>query len=147
MMKALLITLALFASFISSAQNFAVWTHQAANTKAFRDGCPGEWPYVAQDIGEKTIPADLVARGWKQMTKAELEAVRTALAQAKEAWNLAQEAAATTPKRDRDALIRQAKADLTTIVDSSGTLTAAQLSNAVRTLARTLRALIEDLGY
>lgn len=90
-MKSLLITIALFASFIASAQNFAVWTHQAANTKAFRDGCPGEWPYVAQDIGTKTIPADLVTRGWKQMTKAELDTVLKTLESAKEAWNKAQE--------------------------------------------------------
>lgn len=92
-MKSLLLTLALFASFVASAQNFAVWTHKAANTKAFRDGCPGEWPYVAQDIGEKTIPADLVARGWQQMTKAELAASIALLEQDKEAWNKAQEEA------------------------------------------------------
>jgi len=146
-MRTLLISISLFVSLIAGAQNFAVLTHGAAGTDEFKRGCPGGWPYAVKDIGAASIPADLLSQGWQQMTKAQLDAVRTSLAGAKETWNLAQEAAATTPKRDRDALIRQAKADLTVIVDSSGTLTAAQLSNAVRTLARTLRALIEDLGY
>lgn len=146
-MKFILSILLFSVALVAGAQNVAVWTHEAAQTKAFRDGCPGGWPYVVKDIGAASIPADLLAQGWQQMTKSQLETVRTTLAQAKETWNLAQEASATTPKRDRDALIKQAKADLTTIVDSSGTLTAAQLSNAVRTIARTLRALIEDLGY
>lgn len=71
------------------AQNVAVWTHQAANTKAYADGCPGDWPYVVQDLGPGSIPADLLARGWKQMTKAELAASKAALEPVKEAWNLA----------------------------------------------------------
>jgi len=146
-MKTLLATLVLFASFIAGAQNVAVLTHGAAKTDEFKRGCPGGWPYAVKYIGAASIPADLLAQGWNQMTIAELEAARNTLAPAKEAWNLAQEAAATTPKRDRDALIRQAKSDLTAIVDSSGTLTAAQLSNSVRALARILRAIIEDLGY
>ena len=146
-MKALFLTLVLLTSCVASAQNVAVWTHEAAHTKAFQDGCPGGWPYVVKDMGKAPIPADLLAQGWQQMTKAQLDTVVKTLGPSKEAWNLAQEAAATTPKRDRDALIKQAKADLTTIVDSSGTLTAAQLSNSVRALARILRALVEDLGY
>ena len=146
-MRTLLISITLFASLIAGAQNVAVLTHGAAGTDEFKRGCRGGWPYVAKDIGAAAIPADLLAQGWKQMTRVELEAAKAALADAKEQWNKAQETAAETPKRDRDALIRQAKADLTTIVDSSGTLTAAQLSNAVRSIARTLRAIIEDLGY
>lgn len=146
-MKKFLVLLFVSVSIVANAQNVAVWTHQAANTEAFRKGCPGGWPYSVQDIGASSIPADLLARGWKQMTRAELESAKAALADAKEQWNQAQEAAAATPKLDREALIRQAKADLTTIVESSGTLTAAQLSNSVRAMARILRALIEDLGY
>lgn len=142
-----LLSLLCFVTLIASGQNVAVWTHQAANTEAFRKGCPGGWPYSVQDIGSASIPADLLARGWQQMTKVQLEATKTSLAAAKEAWNLAQETATATPKLDREALIKQAKADLTVIMDSSGTLTAAQLSNSVRAVARILRALIEDLGY
>lgn len=146
-MKKFLALLFVSVSIVAGAQNLAVLTHQAANTEAFRNGCPGGWPFGVVDIGASTIRSNLLAQGWKQMTRAELEAEKAALADAKDQWNQAQETAATTPKRDRDALIRQAKADLTTIVDSSGTLTAAQLSNSVRAMARILRALIEDLGY
>lgn len=60
-------------------------------------------------------------------------------------YQAAQESAATQPKRDREAAIAQAIQDLKTIRDSSGTLTAAQLSNAVRALAKAVVALIEEL--
>jgi len=142
-----LLSLLYFVTLIASGQNVAVLTHQAANTEAFRNGCPGGWPFVIKDIGVTSIPANLLSQGWQQMTKAQLEATKASLAAAKEAWNLAQETATAAPKLDKEALIKQAKADLTTIVDTSGTLTAAQLSNSVRAVARILRALIEDLGY
>ena len=62
-----------------------------------------------------------------------------------EAYQAAQEATATKPKRDRETAIRQAIADLKLIRDSSGTLTAAQLSNAVRAISKALVALIEEI--
>lgn len=145
MKKLILLSVLLWASISVNSQNLAVWTHQAANTDAFKNGCPGGWPYAVKDIGNKNITADLLTHGWVQMTKTQLEAAKSSLANAKETWNGAQEIATVAPKRDREALIKQAKADLTTIIDSSGTLTAAQLSNAVRTLAKTLRAIIEDI--
>ena len=61
------------------------------------------------------------------------------------AYQAAQEAAATQPKRDRDAIIRQAVDDLALIRDSSGPLTLAQLSNAVRALAKVVIAMIHAL--
>ena len=62
-----------------------------------------------------------------------------------DAYRAAQEAAATQPKRDREAVIRQAIDDLRTIRDSNGTLTALQLSNAVRAIAKALVAVIEEI--
>jgi len=61
------------------------------------------------------------------------------------AYQAAQEAASTQPKRDRETVIQNAIADLKLIRDSSGTLTAAQLSNAVRALAKAVVALIEEI--
>lgn len=61
------------------------------------------------------------------------------------AYQAAQEAASTQPKRDRETAIAQAVQDLKTIRDSSGTLTGAQLSNAVRAISKALVALIEEL--
>ena len=49
------------------------------------------------------------------------------------------------PRKDRETAIRQAVADLILIRDSSGPLTAAQLSNAVRAISKALVALIEEL--
>jgi len=62
-----------------------------------------------------------------------------------EAYQAAQEAAATQPKRDRETVIQNAIADLKLIRDSSGTLTAAQLSNAVRAISKALVAFIEEI--
>ena len=61
------------------------------------------------------------------------------------AYQAAQESAATQPKRDREAAIRKAVEDLILIRDSSGTLTAAQVSNALRALAKSVVALIEEI--
>jgi len=142
-----IVLLLLLLSALAYSQNVAVWTHQAANTDAFKKGCPGNWPYVTKDLGSEKLPDDLQARGWKLMTKDELIAAKTALEAAKEQWNTEQEVEITAPKRDRDALIKQAKAELAIITDTQGSLTLAQLSNAVRSLARIQKAIIVDLGY
>jgi len=125
------------------AQNFAVLTHGAANTQEFISGCPSNWPARIIDIRSSTnLPKELTDP-WFVESAAALKTRMTTLAAEKEAWNLSQESAATQPKRDRENAIKQAITDLRTIRDSTGTLTAAQLSNAVRVIARALLAVIE----
>lgn len=128
-------------SMCAVGQNFAVLL--AKDRPGTPAGFPGEWPTRAALVGAVKDPG----APWVLMTKAELDALRAANSAAKEVINQTQDTDSSAPKRDRDAIIRQAKADLTTIVESSGTLTGAQLSSAVRALARILRALVEDLGY
>lgn len=126
------------------AQNFAVLTHGDARTPEFISGCPSNWPARIVDIGASTnLPKELSAP-WLVESAADLKARMANLSAAKEAWNLSQESAATQPKRDREAVIRQAIDDLKTIRDSNGTLTALQLSNAVRAIAKALVAVIEE---
>jgi len=139
-MKALLLAV-FFIPVLAFGQSYYVL--KAKDDPEAKPGIPSEWPVKAAEVGSVKNPG----APWVVMTKAEIEALRSANVAAKEVVNQAQETEAATPKRDRDALIKQAKADLTTIVDSSGTLTAAQLSNSVRAMARILRALIDDLGY
>lgn len=130
------------------AQNVAVLTHGAANTPEFKRGCPGEFPWQYFQIGKATeVPRDLPSPPWIVETEAQLKARFQSLEAEKEAWNVAQENTSTQPKRDRDALIKQAKDELRLIRDSSGTLTGAQISNAVRSIARTLLAVIDELGH
>lgn len=138
-MKAFLLILLTCAT--ASAQSFYVL--KAKDDPSSSPGLPPEWPVKAAEVGSVKNPGV----PWVVLTRAQIDSLRAANLAAKEVVNQNLETESAAPKRDRDALIRQAKADLTTIVDSSGTLTAAQLSNAVRTIAKTLRALIEDLGY
>lgn len=126
------------------AQNFAVLTHGAANTLEFISGCPSNWPVCIQPIGNATkLPASFKSP-WVFATQAQIDEWLSTNAVSKEAWNKAREAEADQPKRDREAVIRQAIDDLKTIRDSNGTLTALQLSNAVRAIAKALVAVIEE---
>lgn len=125
--------------------NFAVLL--AKDDSEAPQGIPPNWPTRVQSIGDATRLPDRYPDPWLLMSEKEVATLKAANEAAKEAWNSSKETEAAAPKRDRDALIRQAKADLTTIVDTTGALTAAQLSNAARATARILRALIEDLGY
>lgn len=128
------------------AQNVAVLTHGAANTPEFRNGCPSNWPARYFSIGKATeVPRELQSPPWIVETEAQLKARFESLAAEKEAWNVTQEAAATQPKRDRETVIQNAIADLKLIRDSSGSLTAAQLSNAVRAISKALVAIIEEI--
>jgi len=79
------------------------------------------------------------------VTQAQVDRWKTDHAAEMAAYQAAQEAAATQPKRDRETAIQNAISDLKLIRDSTGPLTAAQLSNAVRALAKALVALIEEL--
>lgn len=125
------------------SQNFAVLlARDAASAPA---GYPTNWPVRVQPIGSLTNLPPQFPTPWRFATKAQVDKWMSDHAAEMEAYQAAQEAAATQPKRDRETAIRQAVADLILIRDSSGTLTAAQLSNAVRALSKTVVALIEEL--
>lgn len=136
------IFLLLLSGVCSFAQNFAVI--HAKDSEEHQD-LPPFWPVRQQPIGSETkLPSSFKAP-WVFATQAQIDEWIKTNAVAKEIWNKAQEAAATQPKRDREAVIRQAIDDLRTIRDSNGTLTALQLSNAVRAIAKALVAVIEEI--
>lgn len=60
-------------------------------------------------------------------------------------WDIRTEPVESSNRRIREAVIRQAVEDLKSIRDSNGTLTALQLSNAVRAIAKALVAVIEEI--
>lgn len=125
--------------------NFAVLL--AKDDTEAPQGIPPNWPTRVQSIGDAKRLPDKYPDPWVLMSDKEVETLKATNESAKATWNLSKETEAATPKRDREALIRQAKADMTAIVDTTGALPAAQLSNAARATARILRALIEDIGY
>lgn len=129
-------------AFTVNAQNFAV---MHAKDDPASVGIPDFWPVEVRPVGDaQQLPARFKAP-WVLATQVQLNEWYTTNALAKAAWNAAQEAAATKPKRDRETAIQNAIADLKLIRDSSGTLTAAQLSNAVRVISKALVTLIEEL--
>jgi len=142
-MKGFLTCALAFIALGAFAQNFAVLTHGSANTPEFQRGCPSNWPAKYIAIGKSSaLPPELSAP-WIVETESQLKARMQSLASEKELWNTAQETAEAQPKRDREDALKQAITDLRAIRDSTGTLTAAQLSNAVRVIARALLAVIE----
>ncbi len=108
-------------------------------------GYPTNWPVRVQPIGSLTNLPPQFPPPWRFATKAQVDKWMSDHAAEMEAYQAEQEAAATQPKRDRETAIRQAVADLKTIRDSSGSLTAAQLSNAVRAISKALVAIIEEI--
>lgn len=135
----------LLASCSLVAQNFAVLTHGASNSEEFQRGCPSNWPAQVHSIGTATNLPPRYPPPWRLVTQAQVDRWKADHAAEMAAYQAAQEAAATQPKRDRETAIAQAVQDLNTIRDSSGTLTAAQVSNALRVLAKAVVALIEEL--
>ncbi len=136
----LLLSLMVTLPTIAMSQNFAV---RLAGDTANPASLPTNWPVQVQPVGKATeLPKEF--QGWRLMTLKELEDIKTAVSAAKEAWNAAKEAEAEQPKRDRETVIKQAIADLKGLRDSTGTLTAAQLSNAARLIARAILFLLED---
>lgn len=74
------------------AQNFAVLTHGAANSIAFRNGCPSNWPSSYRAIGNATnLPFGLHSPPWIIETEEQLNQRMTSLSGAIELWNKAQE--------------------------------------------------------
>lgn len=124
-------------------QNFAVLL--AKDDTSAPSGFPTNWPSQVQPIGNaKELPAKFPPP-WRFATEVQVQRWMADHTAEKAIWDAAQEAIATQPKRDRETAIAQAVQDLKTIRDSSGTLTTAQLSNAVRAISKALVALIEEL--
>jgi hypothetical protein len=120
--------------------NVAVLTFEFANPQAVADGCPKDWPYSINDIGTATeLPRELSAP-WKVMSRAELDASMKSMEASKETYNN-REASDVTVRRQ---LIADIVADLRLIRQSSGTLTGAQMSNALRRIATALLIIIEE---
>jgi len=125
------------------SQNFAVLL--ARDDSSAPSGFPTNWPTRVQPIGAASqLPAEFPPP-WRFATKAQVDKWLSDHAAEMEAYQAARKAEETQPARDRETAIRNAIADLKVIRDSSGTLTGAQLSNAVRALAKALVALIEEL--
>ena len=135
----------LLASCSLVAQNLAVLTHGASNSEEFQRGCPSNWPAQVHSIGTATNLPPRYPPPWRLVTQAQVDRWKADHAAEMEVYQAAQEAAATQPKRDRETAIAQAVADLILIRDSTGPLTAAQLSNAVRAISKALVALIEEI--
>lgn len=120
--------------------NVAVLTYEFANPQAVLEGCPPNWPYSIQDIGEATQLPKSLQPPWRVMSRAELDAQMKAMEAEKEAFNAREPADVTSRKQ----LIADILSDLRAIRQSSGTLTAAQISNAMRQMAKALLLLIEE---
>ena len=142
-MKYTVALLSLFWCVISSAENFAVLL--AKDKPDAPAGFPTNWPVQVQPIGSLTNLPPQYPPPWRFATGVQVEKWKTDHAAEMAAYQAAQESDATQPKRDREAAIRKAVEDLILIRDSSGTLTAAQVSNALRALAKSVVALIEEI--
>lgn len=135
-----ILTIPLLSCFAAYSQNVAVLTYEFADPKAILGGCPKDWPYSIKRIGEAAeLPKELSAP-WKVVSETDLKAYMEANAAAKEAFNNREPEDITTRKQ----LIADIVQDLRTIRQSSGTLSAAQMSNALRRIATALLILIEE---
>ena len=129
--------------FCAQGQNFAVLL--AKDDPSSPVGYPTNWPVQVQPIGAATNLPPRYPPPWRLVTQAQVDRWKTDHAAEMAAYQAAQEAADAKPKRDRETAIQNAIADLKLIRDSSGTLTAAQLSNAVRAISKALVAFIEEI--
>ena len=130
-------------SFSALGQNFAVLL--ARDDPSSPVGYPTNWPVQVQPIGALTNLPPRYPPPWRLVTQAQVDRWKADHAAEMAAYQASQESADAKPKRDREAAIRKAVEDLILIRDSSGTLTAAQVSNALRALAKSVVALIEEL--
>lgn len=112
-------------------------SHRSANSAEFKAGAPGEWPReeIAVSPDHRLSPEE-VAAGWVLLSDEEWQAIRATHRAAWDAWEANQKAADDSSLVVRRAEIADVVAVLQQTRDSSGTLTAAQLSGAVRALAR-----------
>lgn len=125
------------------AQNFAVLlARDNANAPL---GYPTNWPSIIQPIGDaKKLPPQF-APPWRFASKDQVEQWKTDHAAEMAAYQAAQEAAATQPKRDRETVIRTILGRLKTLKSSTGPLTDDRRDKALREIAAIIEALIEDL--
>jgi len=137
-MKKLFVYLLLSVS--CAAQNVAVLTHQDANSEKFQQGFPGAWPFSIQQLGKTNTLPDNLKPPWKLLTKAELAAVMAANIAAVNAWTEPEDPGKVTRRQ----LLVDTIADLRALRNSTGNLSAAQLSAAVRRMATLLLILLEE---
>lgn len=112
-------------------------SHRSANSAEFKAGAPGEWPReeVAVSPDHRLLPEEVTA-GWVLLSDDEWQAVRSTHKAAWDAWVASQKSAEGSAISARRVEIADVVTVLQQIRDSSGTMTAAQLYGAVRTLAK-----------
>jgi hypothetical protein len=131
-------TLLLLTALTCSAQNFAVLLSKD-DPKASA-GMPTNWPTRVQPIGDAKELPEAFPPPWRFATKAQVEKWKSDHAAEIEAFLNQPDPAVEAVKTEE----RQIHAALKQIAGSSGTLTGAQLSAAVRKLAEALLYLIKS---
>lgn len=125
-------------------QNFAVLL--AKDDTSAPSGFPTNWPSQVQPIGNaKELPAKFPPP-WRFATEVQVQRWMADHTAEKAIWDAAQEAIATQPKRDRQALVRLALAELKNLKTSTGPLTNDQRDRALRRFAEILEAIIEEMN-
>jgi len=130
-------------SLTAFGQNFAVLL--AKDSSEAPAGFPTNWPHLVQPIGSLTNLPPQFSPPWRFATKAQVDKWLSDHAAERAAYQAAQEAAATKPKRDRETVIRTILGRLKTLKSSTGPLTDDQHDKALREIAAILEALIEEL--
>lgn len=127
----------------ASAENFAVLL--ARDDPSSPAGMPTNWPVKVQPIGAATNLPARYPPPWRLVTQAQVARWKADHTEEMTAYQAAQEAAATQPKRDRETVIRTILGRLKTLKSSTGPLTDDQRDKALREIAAIIEALIEDL--
>jgi hypothetical protein len=133
-----ILALLLLCSLTCSAQNFAVLLSQD-DPKA-PAGMPTNWPTRVQPIGDASELPPAYQPPWRHATKAQVEKWKTDHAAEIEAFLARPDPVVEAVKTEE----RQLHAALKQIAGSSGTLTGAQLSAAVRELSKAFLYLIKS---
>ena len=122
-------------------------SHRSANSPEYQSGAPGDWGRIEERVPEdaKLTQAEEAA-GFALIPEDEWVRVRAQNEAAFKAWEASVAAsdvsAGTTRKTEADGVI----VDLQTIVGTTGSLNAAQLSAGLRACARALLLLREKLA-
>lgn len=121
-------------------------THQEAQSAEFLAGCPGEWPrteeVVSDDykLSEKELESGYILETERDHA-ARIEQHREAF----RLWEDSQKTAEHTVSQAKRQELADSLANVRTVEDSTGNLTLAQLSNAVRALAKQDRLVAKAL--
>lgn len=124
-------------------QNFAVLL--AKDDPSSTAGYPTNWPVQLQPIGSATNLPPRYPPPWRLVTQAQVDRWKADHAAEMAAYQAAQEAAATQPKRDRETVIKTVLGRIKTLKTSTGPLTDDQRDKALREIAAIIEALIEEL--